>query len=46
MSDLPDFVEMIEVGPRDSLQIEPRILATSEQVRMIDAAGRQRHQAD
>lgn len=37
MSDLPDFVEMIEVGPRDGLQIEPRILATSEKVRMIDA---------
>lgn len=37
MSDLPKFVEMIEVGPRDGLQIEPRILSTDEKVRMVDA---------
>lgn len=37
MSDLPKHVEMIEVGPRDGLQIEPRILTTGEKVRMIDA---------
>lgn len=37
MSDLPKHVEMIEVGPRDGLQIEPRILSTAEKVRMIDA---------
>jgi hydroxymethylglutaryl-CoA lyase len=37
MSDLPKFVEMIEVGPRDGLQIEPRILTTDEKVRMVDA---------
>jgi len=37
MSDLPKYVEMIEVGPRDGLQIEPRILTTGEKVRMIDA---------
>ena len=37
MSDLPKRVEMIEVGPRDGLQIEPRILTTEEKVRMVDA---------
>jgi hydroxymethylglutaryl-CoA lyase len=37
MSDLPKHVEMIEVGPRDGLQIEPRILTTDEKVRMVDA---------
>ncbi|MGI4946881.1 MAG: hydroxymethylglutaryl-CoA lyase [Janthinobacterium lividum] len=37
MSDLPRHVEMIEVGPRDGLQIEPRVLSTDEKVRMVDA---------
>jgi hydroxymethylglutaryl-CoA lyase len=37
MSDLPSHVEMIEVGPRDGLQIEPRTLATTDRVRMVDA---------
>ena len=37
MSDLPNAVTMIEVGPRDGLQIEPRILSTDEKVRMVDA---------
>ena len=37
MSDLPKYVEMIEVGPRDGLQIEPRILSLDEKVRMVDA---------
>jgi len=37
MSDLPKIVEIIEVGPRDGLQIEPQILSTSEKLRMIDA---------
>ena len=37
MSDLPKFVEMIEVGPRDGLQIEPRVLSADEKVRMVDA---------
>ena len=37
LSDLPKYVEMIEVGPRDGLQIEPRILATEDKVRMVDA---------
>ena len=37
MSDLPRFANVIEVGPRDGLQIEPRILAAGEKIRMIDA---------
>lgn len=37
MSDLPNSVQMIEVGPRDGLQIEPRILSVGEKVRMVDA---------
>ncbi len=37
MSDLPKSIEIIEVGPRDGLQIEPHILSTSEKIRMIDA---------
>lgn len=37
MSDLPKRVEMIEVGPRDGLQIEPRVLSTDDKVRMVDA---------
>jgi len=36
MSDLPKRVEMIEVGPRDGLQIEPRVLSTDDKVRMVD----------
>ena len=37
MSELPKTVEIIEVGPRNGLQIEPHILSTSEKLRMIDA---------
>ena len=37
MSDLPKHVEMIEVGPRDGLQIEPHILTTGDKLRMVDA---------
>jgi hydroxymethylglutaryl-CoA lyase len=37
MSDLPKTIEIIEVGPRDGLQIEPHILSTSEKIRIIDA---------
>ena len=37
MSDLPARVEMIEVGPRDGLQIEPKVLSTDEKLRMIAA---------
>jgi hydroxymethylglutaryl-CoA lyase len=39
MSDLPKFVKMIEVGPRDGLQIEPRVLTADEKVRMVNALG-------
>jgi len=37
MADLLKRVELIEVGPRDGLQIEPRILSTPDKVRMVDA---------
>jgi hydroxymethylglutaryl-CoA lyase len=37
MSDLPGQVKMVEVGPRDGLQIEPKILSTEQKLRMIDA---------
>ena len=37
MSDLPKSVTMIEVGPRDGLQIEPRTLSVADKLRMIDA---------
>ena len=39
MSDLPQHVVMMEVGPRDGLQIEPHILTTEQKARMIDALG-------
>ena len=37
MADLPKAVHIMEVGPRDGLQIEPRTLSTDDKVRMIDA---------
>jgi hydroxymethylglutaryl-CoA lyase len=37
MSDLPKHVEIIEVGPRDGLQIEPRTLSREEKLRLVDA---------
>ncbi len=37
MSDLPSRVAMVEVGPRDGLQIEPRILSVDEKRRMLEA---------
>jgi len=37
MSDLPKSVHIMEVGPRDGLQIESRTLTTDEKVRLIDA---------
>ncbi len=37
MSDLPAYVELAEVGPRDGLQIEPRVLTTAEKLRMVDS---------
>jgi hydroxymethylglutaryl-CoA lyase len=37
MSDLPKSVHIMEVGPRDGLQIEPRVLTADDKVRLIDA---------
>jgi hydroxymethylglutaryl-CoA lyase len=37
MSDLPKFVHIQEVGPRDGLQIEPKFVETADKVRMIEA---------
>ncbi len=37
MTDLPSTVHIMEVGPRDGLQIEPKILTTAEKLRLIDA---------
>ena len=37
MSDLPKFVHVMEVGPRDGLQIEPRIVTTADKIRIIEA---------
>jgi hydroxymethylglutaryl-CoA lyase len=37
MSDTPKSVHIMEVGPRDGLQIEPAIVATEDKVRLIDA---------
>jgi hydroxymethylglutaryl-CoA lyase len=37
MSDIPDSVHIMEVGPRDGLQIEPTIVSTEEKIKLIDA---------
>lgn len=37
MSDLPKQVKMVEVGPRDGLQIEPKILSTEQKLLLVDA---------
>lgn len=37
MSDLPKFVHIQEVGPRDGLQIEPKFVETADKIRMIEA---------
>lgn len=37
MSDLPSSVHLMEVGPRDGLQIEPKILTTAEKLRLVEA---------
>jgi hydroxymethylglutaryl-CoA lyase len=37
MSDLPASVHIMEVGPRDGLQIEPRTLSLDEKVKLIDS---------
>src|SRR5271170_7604789 len=36
MSDLPKSVKIVEVGPRDGLQIEPKVLSVDERVSMIE----------
>ena len=36
MSELPKSVRITEVGPRDGLQIEPKILSIDERASMID----------
>ncbi len=36
MSDLPKRVHLMEVGPRDGLQIEPKVLATAEKLELLD----------
>jgi hydroxymethylglutaryl-CoA lyase len=37
MSDLPRSVHIMEVGPRDGLQIEQKILTAAEKLRLIEA---------
>ena len=37
MTGLPGWVEMVEVGPRDGLQIEARIVGVDDKVRMVEA---------
>lgn len=37
MSDLPASVHIMEVGPRDGLQIEQKILTAAEKLRLIEA---------
>ena len=36
MSDRPDTVRIVEVGPRDGLQNEPASIATADKVRFVD----------
>lgn len=36
MSDLPKHVHLMEVGPRDGLQIEPKVLSTAEKLELLD----------
>ncbi len=37
MSDLPNFVEINEEGPREGFQIEPGPISTAQKIRLIDA---------
>ena len=37
MTDLPDFVEINEEGPREGFQIEPGPICTSDKIKLIDA---------
>jgi hydroxymethylglutaryl-CoA lyase len=38
LSDLPNTVHLVEVGPRDGLQIEKAILSVDDKLRLIEAA--------
>lgn len=40
MTDLPATVHIMEVGPRDGLQIESRVLSVEERLRLIEALAR------
>jgi len=37
---MPDFVEIVEMGPRDGLQNEKRIIPTAEKIALVDALNR------
>jgi hydroxymethylglutaryl-CoA lyase len=37
MSDLPSAVRIVEVGPRDGLQIEPKVLDVADKLKLVDA---------
>ncbi len=37
MSDLPKAIHLREVGPREGLQFEKRVVATADKVRLVDA---------
>ncbi|MEM8762096.1 MAG: hydroxymethylglutaryl-CoA lyase, partial [Pseudomonadota bacterium] len=34
---MPDRIEIVEVGPRDGLQNEPRPIETAEKIALVDA---------
>ncbi|MCT8328528.1 hydroxymethylglutaryl-CoA lyase [Albidovulum sediminis] len=37
---MPDFVEIVEMGPRDGLQNEKRLIPTAEKIALVDALNR------
>jgi hydroxymethylglutaryl-CoA lyase len=37
MSDLPKAIHLREVGPREGLQFEKRVVPTEDKVRLVDA---------
>jgi len=37
---MPEFVEIVEMGPRDGLQNEKRIIPTAEKIALVDALSR------
>ena len=37
---MPDFVEIVEMGPRDGLQNERRLIPTAEKIALVDALGK------